>query len=94
MNWRDFIKLLGGVAVGWPLAVRARNSKVSVIGLMSSATAGASEGRLVAFREGLKKKGFVEGRNVIVEYRWAAGDYQRLSDLSAPRVGARINKMT
>ena len=77
MNRRELIAGLGGVAA-WPLAARAQQPKLPVIVLMGSATASANEQRLTTFREGLKATGFVEHQNVNVEYRWAAGDYDRL----------------
>src|SRR6202035_770763 len=78
MRRREFITLLGGAAVAWPLAAHAQQPAMPVIGLMSSGTASSNEQRLTTFREALKGAGFVEHRNVIIEYRWAAGNYDRL----------------
>jgi putative ABC transport system substrate-binding protein len=78
MRRRDSITLLGGAAVAWPFAASAQQPAMPVIGLMSSGTASSNEQRLTTFREALKGAGFVEHRNVIIEYRWAAGNYDRL----------------
>jgi putative ABC transport system substrate-binding protein len=74
---REFITLVSGAAA-WPLAVRGQQPKLPIIGLMSSGTASSNEQRLTIFREALKGAGFVELRNVIIEYRWAAGNYDQL----------------
>jgi len=74
---REFITLIGG-ATAWPTAVRAQQPKLPIIGLMSSGTASSNEQRLTTFREALKGASFVEHRNVIIEYRWAAGNYDQL----------------
>ena len=88
MKRRAFISLLGGAAA-WPLAARAQQPE-RVVGFLS--TLGARELTFVvpAFREGLSSVGFVEGRNVTIEYRWAEGDYQRLADLSADLVNRKV----
>jgi putative tryptophan/tyrosine transport system substrate-binding protein len=77
MKRRAFITLLGG-ATAWPLAAIAQQPTLPMIGLMSSGTASSNEQRLTTFREALKGASFVEHRNVIIEYRWAAGNYDRL----------------
>ena len=77
MRRREFITLIGG-ATAWPTAVRAQQPKLPIIGLMSSGTASSNEQRLTTFREALKGASFVEHRNVIIEYRWAAGNYDQL----------------
>ena len=71
MRRRELIALLGGVAA-WPTASRAQGTSVPVIGFLSSLSASAS-GHRAGLREGLRESGFVEGRNVLIEYRWAEG---------------------
>jgi putative ABC transport system substrate-binding protein len=82
VNRRDFNTLLGG-AVAWPVAARAQQSAMPVIGFLHQAFPGAYTDILAAFREGLKQSGYVEGQNVAIEYRWAEGHYDRLPALEA-----------
>ena len=80
MRRRAFITLLSGAAAAWPLAARAQQQAVPVIGVLMTLADTNSEGqlRVAAFRQGLQKLGWIEGRNIRFEYRWAAGDAQRL----------------
>ena len=77
MRRREIITLLGGVTAAWPLAARAQQPALPAIGFLSSLS--SSDFNLVApaFLEGLNGTGFVDGRNITIEYRWAEGDYQR-----------------
>jgi hypothetical protein len=89
MRRRDLITLIGGAAV-WPLAARAQQPAMPVIGFMSARAPEDSEHLLAAVRRGLGESGFIEGRNAAVEYRWARGDYARLPALAAELVNRRV----
>jgi ABC-type uncharacterized transport system substrate-binding protein len=86
---REFITLLGGAAT-WPLAARAQQTAMPIIGFLSSRSPGDSAGVVAAFRQGLGASGFVEGQNVVIALRWAEGRYDRLPDLAAELVDLRV----
>src|SRR5215813_1991584 len=85
MRRREFITFAGSVAVTWPLAARAQQMAVPAVGLLSSGVSAdpVVADRLRAFRQVLSEAGYVEGRNVAIEYRWAEGQYDRLPALAA-----------
>ena len=90
MRRRDFIALLAGAAVAQPLAAGQQQAAMPVIGALGSGSAGGHIPMVAAFRQGLKETGYVEGQNIVIEYRWAEGQYDRLSILAADLVHHQV----
>jgi ABC-type uncharacterized transport system substrate-binding protein len=90
MRRREFITLGGGAAITWPLAVRAQQQAIPVVGFLSSRSPAEAASDLAAFRQGLGQTGFFEGKNVSIEYRWAEGHYDRLPDMATEFVTQQV----
>ena len=90
MRRRDFIKVVAGSAVAWPLAARAQQPAMPVVGFVRDGSADATARLVAAFRKGLNETGYVEGQNVTVEYHWLEGQYDRLPALMADLVRRQV----
>src|SRR5438128_11916550 len=88
---REFITLLGAAAAACPLAAHAQQAATPVVGWLGSETREAEDLRIIPFRQGLKEAGYIEGQNVTIEYRVAAGQYDRLPALAADLVRRQVS---
>src|SRR4051812_46410143 len=87
---REFMTLFGGAAASWPMAASAQQAAMPVIGTLYGVSAAEWAGRMAGFRRGLSEAGFVDGRNVAIDYRWAEGQYDRLPAMAADLIGRKV----
>jgi len=92
MRRREFVRLLGcAAAASWPVAARGRQSRMPVVGFLSARSSDESASRVAFFQRGLNEAGYVEGRSVAIDYRWADGRYDRLPELASDLVSRRVS---
>src|SRR5262249_7131823 len=91
MKRREFIALIGGAAAAWPLAARAQQTKVARIGFLGLDSASSHAARLAVLRAGLRDRGWLEGTNLLIEYRWAEGNYRRLRGLAEELIQLKVD---
>src|SRR5258708_12688747 len=94
MKRRDATRLLGGAVAAWPFAAEAQQPAMPIIGFLHSGSPEQNVKRLAAFRKGLNTAGFVEGKNVAIDFRWAAGQNPRLPELAAELIAQRVAVIT
>ena len=87
---RELLAALGGAAAAWPLAARAQQPAMPVVGLLNSASAAEWVQPMAGFHAGLREMGFIEGRNVAIEYRWAEGQLDRMPAMTADLIGRKV----
>jgi putative ABC transport system substrate-binding protein len=90
MRRRDLVKGIAGSAAAWPLAARAQQPAMPVVGFLSGSSLKSVSNEITAFQDGLKESGFLDGRNVRIEYRWAEQHYDRLPALANELVARRV----
>jgi putative ABC transport system substrate-binding protein len=88
---REFITMLGGAAVAWPLAARAQPSKTPTVGFLGASTPAATGQWVAAFAQRLRDLGWIEGRTVAIDYRWAEGRDERMAEIAAEFLRAKVN---
>src|ERR1700722_10242462 len=92
MRRRQFITLVGSAAAAWPFAARAQQpGKGARVGFLGAASASGYANQVAGFRSGLRDLGYVEGTNVIIEYRWAEGNYERLRELATQLIRSNVD---
>src|SRR5687768_6169208 len=89
MRRRNFVAILVGAAIAWPFAAHAQQASRPTIGFLSSGAELPWQHFVAAFREGLRETGYVDGQNVVIEFRWADGQYDRLPGMAAELIGRR-----